>query len=306
MTTEAPAVPLLRPMRALLVVFGVLTALAVAVLFVRPETTDRYFAWTIQPPLTAAFLGGAYLAGCMLVLMSVRAQAWAHARAAVITILAFTVLTLVATLAHLDRFHLQTGGASARAAAWLWLAVYVVVPVVLVVLLVLQARTPGTHPERAHPLPRPLAAALAVEGTVLLAVGVVLFARPGLLTAWPWPLTPLTSRVVGAWLVSFGIAALLAVYERDLGRLRAPSVAYLVFGLAEIAALLRYAHTISWQKAGSWVYLGFLVLVVLTAAAGVLLTRGSLPGGSLPGGSLPGGNRPRGNVPRSLPPRSAR
>ena len=115
-----------------------------------PTRPTRYFAWTIQPPLTAAFLGAAYLAGCTLVLMSLRAVPWAHARAAVVTILVFTVLTLVATLAHLDRFHLRRPALAARAAAWFWLAVYVSVPVVLVVLLVLQQRAQGVHPHRAR------------------------------------------------------------------------------------------------------------------------------------------------------------
>jgi hypothetical protein len=271
-TTAAPHVPVLRPMRALLVVFGVLTSLAVAALFVRPETTDRYFAWTVQPPLTAAFLGAAYLAGCTLVLLSLRAVAWAHARAGVVTILVFTVLTLVATLAHLDRFHLEAAGPAARAAAWFWLAVYVSVPVVMVVLLAVQQRTEGAHPERALPLPRWLAVALAVEGAVMSVVGALLFVRPGTISAWPWPLTPLTSRAIGAWLVSFGLAAGLAVAEDDLPRLRAPAVAYLVFGLAECVALLRYARSLDWGSPAAWVYLAFLLLATATAAAGVRLT----------------------------------
>jgi hypothetical protein len=50
-------------------------------------------------------------------------------------------------------------------------------------------------------------------------------------------------------------------------------------------ALLRYASAISWQKAASWVYLVFLVLVVLTATAGVLLTRRSVPRGTVTRGS---------------------
>ncbi len=274
MTTEAQHVPVLRPMRALLVVFGVLTFLAVAALFVRPETTDRYFAWTIAPPVTAAFLGAAYLAGCTLVVLSLRAVAWAHARAGVVTILVFTVLTLVATLAHLDRFHLQAGGVAARAAAWFWLAVYVSVPVVMVVLLAVQQRTAGVHPGRALPLPRWLAAALAAEGAAMFLVGAVLFVRPGTLP-WPWALSALTSRAIGAWLVSFGLAAGLAVAEADLPRLRAPALAYLVFGLAELAALLRYAGTLSWGSASAWVYLASLVLVTATAVVGVRLTSGS-------------------------------
>ncbi len=275
--TAVRHIPVLRPMRALLVVFGVLTFLAVAALFVRPETTDEFFAWTIRPPLTAAFLGAAYLAGCTLVVLSLRATVWAHARASIATILVFTVLTLVATLAHLDRFHLQAGGTAARAAAWFWLAVYVLVPVAMVAVLAQQVRAPGVHPERARPMPRWLAAALLAEGAVLFAIGAVLFLRPGLLTAWPWPLTPLTSRAVGAWLVSFGLAAVLLVAEADLTRLRAPAVAYLVFGLAELAAVLRFADSVAWGTGAARAYLAFLVLVVLTAAVGVRLTAHPAP-----------------------------
>ena len=276
MATGTTHVPVLRPMRALLVVFGVLTVLAVAALFVRPDTTDRYFAWTIKPPLTAAFLGAAYLAGATLVVLSLRAVAWAHARAGVVTILVFTVLTLVATLVHLDRFHLQAGGPAARAAAWFWLAVYVSVPVVMVVLLLLQQRTAGVHPGRARPLPRWLAVALAAEGVVMFVVGAVLFVAPGTL-AWPWALSALTSRAIGAWLVSFGLAAGLAVAEADLPRLRAPAIAYLVFGLAEFVVVLRYAGSLAWSTGPVLVYVTFLVLATATAVVGVRLTWGSRP-----------------------------
>jgi hypothetical protein len=279
-TVEAEAVqhvPVLRPTRVLLVAFGVLTLLAVAALFVRPDTTDQFFAWTIKPPLTAAFLGAAYAAGFTLVLLSLRSEAWVHARAAILTIFVFTVLTLIASLAHLDRFHLDVPTAFPRYAAWFWLTVYVVIPIALVVLLTLQARAPGTHPPRARPLPRPLAVALAVEGAVMLAAGIALFVRPGWLSAWPWPLSPLTSRIIGAWLVSFGVAALAAVAEADLGRLRAPAIAYLVFAVAELFALLRYRSTLAWDTAPAWLYLGFLVLVGVTAAVGVRLSAGPVP-----------------------------
>jgi hypothetical protein len=275
-TVEATAVhdvPVLRPMRVLLVAFGVLTALAVAALFVRPEATDRFFAWTIKPPLTAAFLGAAYVAGCTLVILSLRATAWAHARAAIGSILVFTVLTLIATLAHLDRFHLGVPEALPKSAAWFWVAVYLVVPVVLAVLLVLQTRTRGTHPPKTRPLPRWLSTLLAVEGAILFVVGVVLFVRPGALAAWPWALSALTSRAIGAWLISFGIAAGAALVEADLGRLRAPAIAYLVFAVAELLAVLRYQSTLAWDAAPPWLYLAFLVLAGVTAAAGVLLSR---------------------------------
>ena len=45
------------------IAFGTLTLLAFVVLFGGAAATDRYFAWTIKPPATAAFLGAVYAAG---------------------------------------------------------------------------------------------------------------------------------------------------------------------------------------------------------------------------------------------------
>jgi hypothetical protein len=150
--------------------------------------------------------------------------------------------------------------------------VYIVLPVVMIVALALQLRTPGTQPPKLHPLPRWLAGLLAFQGAVMFVVGVLLFVRPGLLAGWPWPLSPLTSRAVGAWLISFGIAAGGALAEADLTRLRAPAVAYLVFAVAELLAVLRYRSTLAWDAAPAWLYVGFLVLVAATAVAGVRLS----------------------------------
>lgn len=130
-------------MRRLLIAFALLTLLGFTALFVGSTQTERAFAWTIDPPLTAAFLGAGYGAGCVLVLLALRARAWVHARVAVVTVLVFMLLTLVATLLHLDRLHFASPELLARAAAWFWTAVYVVVPVAMLALLPLQERVPG-------------------------------------------------------------------------------------------------------------------------------------------------------------------
>jgi hypothetical protein len=57
---------LLPGTRWLLCAFSLLTALAFVVLFVLSASTEQHFAWTIQPPVTAAFLGAAYAVGCVL------------------------------------------------------------------------------------------------------------------------------------------------------------------------------------------------------------------------------------------------
>jgi hypothetical protein len=255
--------PVLPAMRVLLVAFSALTLLAVVSLFIGSELTGTYFAWTIEPPLTAAYLGAGYAAGSVLVLLSLRTRAWADARVPVVTILVFTILTLIATLLHLDRFHFGATGI-ARLAAWLWMAVYVLVPPAIVALLVAQERVPGGAPPRRLPLPRWLVTLLAVQGAVLLAIGVALFLAPGVSAlVWPWPLSPLTSRAVGAWQVAFGVAAVLAIRSGDLARLRTAAVASTAFAVLELVAVARYAEVVAWgaPALGVWVAVAAAFLV---------------------------------------------
>ena len=66
MTTRTVAPPVTRPMMpavraGLLAIAGVIFLLGLS-LYVAPTETDRLFAWTIQVPLTAAFLGASYWA----------------------------------------------------------------------------------------------------------------------------------------------------------------------------------------------------------------------------------------------------
>lgn len=261
--------PVFRGTRVLLAVFVALTALATNQLLVLAEHTDEWFAWTIRPPLTAAWLGGGYAAGFLLVVLALRTHAWAHARVPVVTVVVFTVLTLVATLLHADRFHFGADGLVARFAAWFWLAVYLVVPAALTLLAVRQERAPGDDPVRRAPLPAWLAAVLLAQGVVLLAVGAALLVRPGTAgTLWPWPLTPLTARVVAAWLVAFGVAAVLALKERDLERLEIGAVAWTAFGLLQLAALARFDEQVRWGSPAAVGYLAVLVTVAPTGAAG--------------------------------------
>jgi hypothetical protein len=264
----------LRPvMSALLVVFSLLTALAVIALYAAPDRTDEAFAWTIQPPLTAAFLGAGYGAGCVLVVLSLRDPVWARSRQPVLTILAFVVLTLAATLLHLDRFHLQPEFAAlpllARVAAWFWLAVYVFVPLAMCLALWAQERAPGADPPMRHPVPRVLRAALAAESAVLLVVGLLLLVAPATYTSlWPWQLTPLTAQVVAAWLVAFGAATALAAVAGDLARLRTSAIAYTVFGVLVLVAVARFPGTVEWSDPAAWVFTAVAGAMVLTGAAG--------------------------------------
>jgi hypothetical protein len=253
----------------------ILTVVGFVDLYVLADRTEDYSPWTIKPPLSAAFLGAGFAAGFVLFFLSSRDRSWARARIAITTVWEFTLLTLIATLLHLDKFHLDKGNAAARAAAWLWLIVYIAFPAVVGVLIVVQMRTPGSDPPVTRPLPRPLAAALIVQGAAMLATGIALFVTPTRMgRSWPWPLTPLTARAIGAWFIALGIAAFHATLERDLPRLRPAAITYLAFALLQFSALMRFRDDVRWDSGWSWVYLTWLASIAIVGAYGTSVARG--------------------------------
>jgi hypothetical protein len=281
--------PLVPGMRRLLYVAAVLVLLAGFQLFVFTGRTDTHFAWTIANPLAAAFLGAGYWASVAIEALSARQPVWANARIAVPTVFVFTVLTLVATLLHLDKFHL--GGAvpaGTRLVTWIWIAIYVLVPLLMLIVLATQARTPGVDPARTVLLPGWVYAALAGQAIVLFGFGVALFAAPGpAAPLWPWQLTPLLAQATGAWLISLGVAAGQALLERDARRLRPAMVAYLLLAVLQSIAVARYPGQFHWGSAAGVSYLIFLATILLTGLAG--LSRGS----SWMGGAQPARDRGR-------------
>ena len=186
-------------MRRLLWIAGFLVFLAGMQLFVFTERTETWFAWTIDVPLTAAFLGAAYWASVSFEWLAAHQQVWAYARIAVPTVLVFTTLTELVTLFHLDLFHLgDTFGISTRIVTWAWIAIYTVVPLCLFALLLGQRKATGADPARV-PLPRWISAILVVHASLMMPLGAYLLISPeNAMALWPWPLTPLTGRAAGA------------------------------------------------------------------------------------------------------------
>jgi len=265
--------PTSTSMRRMLLAASILVFIVGIQLFILSELTDTLFAWTIDPPLTAAFLGSGYAAGFVLVVLSLRDPVWANSRVPVLTILAFVVLTLVSTLLHIDRFHFQDEFAGlpflAKAAAWFWLGVYVLVPLLMLATLAPQERAPGRDPDARYPVPVVLKIALGLESVVLLLVGIALYVDPTTATTlWPWPLTPLTARVTAAWLIAFGLATALAALVGDLRRLRTAAIAYTVFGVLVAVSLVRFTGTVDRDSVAAWVFVAMDVAVIVTGAAG--------------------------------------
>jgi hypothetical protein len=249
-------------------VASVLALIAGVMLFVGASETDRFFAWTIDPPLTAAFLGAAYWAALVLLAWAALQRDWARSRTALPAVFVIAVLLLIATLVHLDKFDLDS------LFGWFWLTVYVVVVPLLGVLIWKQIRAAGPTPPAERPLPGWLRLALSLQAGAMLGVGAALFVfGTDAASIWPWELTPLTARAVGAFLCGFGVAAAFAIRENDLDRLRGSALAYAALGALELLAVAIHSEDLTGADLEQGLYIAFCASVLAVGAYGIWASR---------------------------------
>lgn len=260
-------------MRAVFVASALLVGLAGFQLFAFPADTETSFAWTIQPPLTAAALGGLYLAVVLLTLLSARQTVWANARIFAPGTFLFASLILLATLVHVDRFHWDGPTAYAEFQAYLWMTIYAVYPPALLAAWAHQRRQPGGDPPAASPLPGWFRTVVGVQAAAFLALGGALIVDPaGVADAvWPWELTPLTGRAIAAWLFALGVVAAHAVLENDWERIPVAPPTYTAVGALQLVVVGRYADELDWGDVRTWAYTAFFAAVASVGATAMRL-----------------------------------
>ncbi len=238
-------------------------------LFLLSEKTDLYFSWTINPPITASFLGAGYLASFLLEFLSARERIWARARLAVPGVWAFTLLTLVVTLLHYDRFHFDSQYFITIAGTWVWLIIYITVPIAMGILWFIQVQQPGSDPQSAVPLSGWVRTTLNLQGGFLLLLGFAMLVFPEMVIPhWPWTLSALTARAIGAWAVGIGIIALHASRENDWQRLYPMMISYTLFAILQLVNLIRYPAVLDWSRFSVSFYTIFMVSILLAGAYG--------------------------------------
>ncbi len=123
---------------------------------------------------------------------------------------------LVATLIHWDRFNHGDAPFLAAFAFWGWTVVYIVSPPVGVRGVVAQ---PRDRPPRARPgeplLSSGRCSPRARSPSSRSSRAAIFFLSPTTaIDIWPWPLTPLTARVLASLTAQVGIGALVLSFDR--------------------------------------------------------------------------------------------
>jgi hypothetical protein len=253
--------PVFRVSAALALIAGLL-------LFVGATRTDDYFSWTIDPPQTASFLGAAYWSAGVLFAWASMQRSRERIRIGALPEVVVAILLLLATQLHLDKFHNDLFG-------YFWVAAYAVAVPVLIYLIAVTRTDSGVDLHDPQlPMPATLRLALAAQGAVFALYGAGLFISPsGFDGAWPWALTPLTARAIGAFLIGFAVAAAIAVRGNCLRRYRGAALTYAVLGALQLlgAAL----HSSDFRDGASLpLFAAFFATVLATGLAGSLLRHG--------------------------------
>lgn len=197
---------------------GIVPVLAAAfvILYLFPGRTDDLWAWTIPSRMTAMLMGGGYLAGALFFVRAARSPHWHRLGPGFLAVTLFTTMLLATTLLHWDEFNHD------HVSFWSWLALYVVTPPLLPVLWARNRRyDPGTAEPGDRLVPPALARVVAAVGAAQLAFAAVLFVRPSLfLSRWPWPVSPLSARVVASFAVFPAVIYVAFAAERRWSALR--------------------------------------------------------------------------------------
>jgi hypothetical protein len=186
-----------RPAKALLLGAGLLSLVAGPVLFLFPNLTNIYFAWTIKNPLTPVFMGASYLSAGIVVLLAFKNDRWSVARMVLPSVMTFAVTMLIATILHVNILNW------AHPIAWAWLAIYVIAAPASIALFLWTERRYRPSEMGGPRLPALVPQAMMVFAGLLAIAGLALYLIPEQVAPfWPWSLTPLTARVVGGWILA--------------------------------------------------------------------------------------------------------
>lgn len=251
--------------RVLAVVIAPFLLLAFAVLVPSPTHTRRLFAWEIKPTMSPMVLGSVYLGGAYFFIRVALARRWHTVAAGFVPVGTFATLMGITTVLHWSRFIHD------NVAFWLWVGLYFSTPL-LVFAAFFRNQREYSHEVAGDVQLGPVAAgALVVVGVAAGASALLMYLFPSrAVRDWPWHLTPLTARMLGA-IFALGIAGIGAAWERRWSAARIPvEVACIMLGLLLIAGARAHAQ---FDTANSLTWLLLVGFGASTAALMLLYLR---------------------------------
>jgi hypothetical protein len=233
---------------------------AFVILFIFPQETERLFAWKIQPSMSAMMLGAAYAGGIYFFTGVLRSKQWHKIKVGFLPVATFASLLGIATILHWDRFN--HGHISFIA----WAGLYFTAPfIVLAVWIRNRSQDSGQVGTQDAIIPSLVRLFIGAIGVVTLGISLFLFLQPMIMIGlWPWTLTPLTARVMGAMFALPGVVGLGIAFDMRWSAaniiLQSQSFSILLILIAAVRAWRDF----DWTKLTSWMFVIGLGLMLIS------------------------------------------
>src|SRR6266480_5550725 len=228
---------------------------AFAILYLFPDHTHALFAWGIQPRMSAMMLGGAYF----FVRAATNAR-WHWVKVGFLPVTTFATLMGIATILHWDRFN------HGYISFFAWVGLYFTTPFIVLLLWLRNRSTdpgPTSHDRR---VPRLVRLVIGIVGGLTLITSIFLFLQPGfMIGTWPWQLTALTARVLGALFALTGVGELAIALDIRWSAVRIALQSQMI-GIA----LIGLAIVFSWSnfnqaKPLTWIFLASILFLLIAS-----------------------------------------
>jgi hypothetical protein len=185
---------------------------------------------------------------------------------------AFASLLGIVTILHWDRFN------HSHISFYTWATLYFTTPfLVLAVWLRNRTTDRGTVEPGELVIPPAIRLFIGCIGLITLVVSLLLFLQPDLMIRlWPWMLTPLTARVVGAMFALPGVVGLGIALEKRWSAARiileaqAFSIVMILIATARAWGDFEQSNAITWLFVGG---LSFLLVVLAVLYASIEIHR---------------------------------
>jgi hypothetical protein len=229
---------------------------AFIILYLFPDHTQELFAWGIQPRMSAMMLGAAYIGGAYFFVRVAAHARWHEVHVGFLPVTTFATLMGIATILHWDRF---THGSLSFYA---WVGLYFTTPFIVFLLwLRNRAADPGPMPHELH-VPGFVRLVIGIVGGLTVLTSMFLFLQPSfMISIWPWQLTPLTARVMGALFALTGVGELCIALDARWSAMRIPlqsqMIGIVLIGLAMVFSWSNFhqANPLTWVFVASIVFL---------------------------------------------------
>ena len=243
--------------RAIAALVVPILVVAFGMLYFFPDNSGELFAWPIRPQMSAMMLGGTYLGGAYFFGRVIAAKRWHMVMLGWLPVSAFAGFLGIATLLHWDKFN------QGHPSFILWAMLYLGLPVLLPLIWLRNRRTdPGRLAADDLQTPARLRTGLRLLGGLLTGVSLLLLAVPDvMIPTWPWTISALTARVMGAMFVLPGLVGLGIAADGRWSAARIIIEAQVFAIVLILGAALFSRSDFDWSQPVAWLFVGGMLAV---------------------------------------------